>query len=121
MYLTHRVRDRLGRPLRLVELALELNAAMPEQVARRVQDLLNDDATALRGASVLLLGVTYKPDVPDLRETPARPLAARLLELGATVRFHDPYVTKFPVGPRVLRRETDLDTAARDADVVVLL
>ncbi|MGH8964026.1 MAG: nucleotide sugar dehydrogenase, partial [Actinomycetes bacterium] len=59
-YLSHNVRSRLGYPFRFVELAQEINATMPAYVARRAQDILNEDAKAMRGSRVLLLGVTYK-------------------------------------------------------------
>ena len=91
-YLSHNVRTRLGYPFRFVELAQEINASMPAYVARRVQDALNDDGKALRGARVLLLGVTYKADIADQRESPAVPVARRLLEQGAALSFHDPLI-----------------------------
>ncbi len=118
-YLSHRVRARLGYPFRFVELAQEINAGMPDYVVRRIQDLLNDSATALRGATVLLLGVTYKADIADQRESPARPLAARLVASGAQVLWHDPHVPTWDV-PGV-RAAGDLDQALARADVTVLL
>jgi len=112
----------LRYPFRFVELASEINASMPGYVVRRVQDLLNDDGHALRDARVLLLGITYKPDVADERESPAVPLAQRLRALGATVSFHDPLVPVWRIdGEKPLDRVPDLDTALRDADVSVLL
>jgi UDP-N-acetyl-D-glucosamine dehydrogenase len=120
-YLTHRVRSRLGRPLRLVETAHEINTDMPTQVARRVQDLLSADGVTLAGATVLLLGVTYKPDVSDQRETPARPLAEQLRARGATVRIHDPHVATLQLDTGSLTCEPDLAGAVAAADVVVLL
>src|ERR1700754_985091 len=92
-YLSHTVRSKLGYPFRVVELAQEIHAAMPDYVARRIQDMLNDVAKPLRGSRVLLLGVTYKADISDERESPARPIAIRLQSAGADVQFHDPYVT----------------------------
>ena len=94
-YLSHRVRARLGYPFRFVELAQEINATMPGYIARRIQDQLNLDGTPLRGASVLLLGVTYKANIADTRESPAVPLAKTLLAQGALLRFHDPLVKQF--------------------------
>jgi len=119
-YLSYQVRARLGYPFRFVELAQEINAGMPDYVARRVQDLLNEQGKALRGSTVLLLGVTYKPNIADQRESPARPLAARLLAQGADVRFHDPHVDGWSVnGTDVPALE--LDKGLSEADVVVLL
>jgi UDP-N-acetyl-D-glucosamine dehydrogenase len=125
-YLSHEVRARLGYPFRFVELAQEVNAGMPAYVAHRVQDALNDQGKAVRGSTVLLLGITYKADISDQRESPARPLATRLLQLGATVTFHDPHVARWRVaaedGPDdELTCVPDLTDAAAKADIVVLL
>ena len=119
-YLSWTVR-RLGYPFRFVELAQEINDRMPAYVVTRITRALNDRSRAVRGSRVLLLGVTYKADVADARQTPAVPLARRLLELGADVRWHDPFVDGFaPVGMS-LPRATDPVAAAAEADVVVLL
>jgi UDP-N-acetyl-D-glucosamine dehydrogenase len=120
-YLSHRVRSRLGYPFRFVELAQEINATMPSYVARRIQDQLNLDGTSLRGASVLLLGVTYKPNIADTRESPALPLAKTLLSQGAILRFHDPLVKQFLVDDYDVPRVDDLFESLRDADICVLL
>ena len=89
-YLSHRVQQQLGHPFRFVELAQEINASMPNYVAQRAQNLLNEDRLAMNGATILLLGVTYKPDIADERESPATPLAKRLMSLGAKVSFPRP-------------------------------
>lgn len=120
-YLSYRVRSRLGYPFRFVELAQEINSTMPAYVARRAQDLLNDAGRAIKGSRVLLLGVTYKPDIADQRESPAVPLAKQLTTLGADVRFHDPAVEQWRVDGRVLEREADLDASVADADLVILV
>jgi len=120
-YLSHRVRARLGYPFRFVELAQEINATMPSYIARRIQDQLNLDGTPLRGASVLLLGVTYKPNIADTRESPAVPLAKTLLAQGAILRFHDPLVKQFSVSDYDVPRVDDLFESLRDADISVLL
>ena len=124
-YLSHNVRSRLGYSFRFVELAQEINAAMPAYVLRRVQDILNEDGKALRGSKVLLLGVTYKADIADQRESPAVPLARRLLEQGARVRFHDPLIGRWDeLGDELGEAATsvpDLHAAVADADLVVLL
>jgi len=120
-YLSHRVRARLGYPFRFVELAQEINAAMPGYVARRIQDQLNLDGKPLRGSTVLLLGVTYKPDIADTRESPAIPLAKSLLQQGAVVQFHDPLVKQFMVNNFDLPRVDDVDHSLAAADIGVLL
>ena len=120
-YLSHSVQARLGYPFRFVELAQEINASMPNYVARRAQDILNSVGKAVNGATVLLLGVTYKPNIADLRESPAVPLAKRLEELGATVQFHDPHVTTWHAHGHSVGRVPDLDDALRTADLTILL
>jgi UDP-N-acetyl-D-glucosamine dehydrogenase len=120
-YLSHRVRTRLGYPFRFVELAQEVNAAMPSYIAQRIQDQLNRDGKPLQGSSVLLLGVTYKPNIADTRESPAVPLAETLLEFGASVRFHDPLVKQFSVSGRDLQRVDHVEEALEEADISVLL
>ena len=120
-YLSHNVRSKLGYPFRFVELAQEINATMPAYVARRAQNLLNADGQAVRGASVLLLGVTYKPDIADQRESPAIALAQHLTSLGATVGYHDPYVPRWRVNGAEIARTDDVDGAAAAADLVILV
>jgi nucleotide sugar dehydrogenase len=120
-YLSHRVQTKLGYAFRFVELAQEINNGMPGYVVHRVQDLLNDRGLALRGAKILLLGVTYKPNIADQRESPAVPVARTLLGKGAKVSFHDPYVPTWTALQPELECVPDLDAALAEADVVVLL
>lgn len=120
-YLSYTVRAKLGYPFRFVELAQEINHSMPAYVVSRVQDLLNDRAIALRGAKVLLVGVTYKADIADERESPAVPLAQQLLAGGAVVSYHDPYVPSWTPGEHTLTSEPDAVVAAGGADLVVLV
>jgi nucleotide sugar dehydrogenase len=120
-YLSHNVRAKLGYPFRFVELAQEINATMPAYVARRAQNILNEAGKATNGASVLMLGVTYKPNIADQRESPATPLAQRLNALGAKLTFHDPYVTQWNVPGIDVLRADDLDSAVADADLVILV
>ena len=119
-YLSHRVRSELGYSFRFVELAQEINATMPVYVARRVQDLLNQQQKALSGSRVLLLGVTYKADIADTRESPATSIASELMRLGADVRFHDPHVPTWTVEGRTVTKD-DIEDGVPRADVCVLL
>jgi len=119
-YLGHRVKTQLGYAFRFVELAQEVNAGMPAYVAQRAQDVLNSDRIAMNGADVLLLGVTYKADIADQRESPALAVAAALNARGATVSYHDPYVASW-AAPGTTPVTGDLLDAARAADIVVLL
>ena len=120
-YLSHNVRAKLGYPFRFVELAQEINATMPDYVARRAQNMLNDDDRAIKSATVLLLGVTYKPDIADQRESPAVAVARRLRSLGATVLYHDPHVSTWDLGDETLTCVDDLDTALQASDLTVVL
>ena len=119
-YLSYKVRT-LGYPFRFVELAQEINSRMPGYVTDRAAELLNRHAKAVNGAKVLLLGVTYKRDIADQRESPARPLARKLLARGARLSYHDPYVPSWLIDGRSIPLADDLDAALADADLVILL
>ncbi len=119
-YLSHNVRAKLGYPFRFVELAQEINATMPAYVARRAQNILNDAGLSINGADVLLLGVTYKANIADERESPATPLARHLSGLGAKISYHDPFARLWQPGVDVLRVD-DLAAAVAAADLVVLV
>jgi UDP-N-acetyl-D-glucosamine dehydrogenase len=120
-YLSFKVRSTLGRPFQFVELAQSINLQMPAYVVERLTDLLNDEGKALRGSTILLLGVTYKPNIADQRESPATPLAQLLLAKGAELVFHDPHVQTWTPGGVAVTRADDLDEALRTSDVSVLL
>jgi UDP-N-acetyl-D-glucosamine dehydrogenase len=119
-YLSYKVRT-LGYPFRFVELAQEINGRMPGYVTERAADLLNRNAQPVNGARVLLLGVTYKRDIADQRESPARPIARKLRSRGAAVAFHDPHVAQWQVDEVTVPRADDLDAAVAAADLVILL
>ena len=119
-YLSWIVRS-LGYRFRFVELAQEVSERMPAYVAKRVQDALNAQRKAVNGSAIVLVGVTYKPNISDQRETPARPLAQLLLAMGADVRYVDPHVARFEVGGHDLEKVEDFHGEMRDADLVVLL
>lgn len=116
--------DRAGRggsPLRMVELAQQVNSRMPRYVVQRAAALLNEHGKSARGARVLLLGVTYKPDLADQQGAPAREIAIRLMELGAAVSYNDPHVPSWNVLDRPVPRADSLYEAAADADLTILL
>ncbi|NYG58567.1 nucleotide sugar dehydrogenase [Nocardioides daedukensis] len=119
-YLSHNVRTKLGYPFRFVELAQEINSTMPTYVAHRAQNLLNDAGKAINGSRVLILGVTYKPNIADQRESPAVPLAQALGQLGAIITYHDPRVENWNAGVETTR-VTDLDSGIAEADLVMLV
>lgn len=90
-YLTWKARE-VGYPTRFIELAGEVNRTMPEFVVQRTTLALNEHGKAVKGSRILLLGLAYKPDVDDVRESPSFELIQKLEHLGATVDYNDPYV-----------------------------
>ncbi|MFE3580346.1 nucleotide sugar dehydrogenase [Streptomyces vinaceus] len=120
-YLSWRVQRELGQSFRFVELANDINSHMPEYVARRVMDALNTKRRSVNGSKVLLLGLAYKKNTGDARESPAVRVSQLLLDMGARVRAADPHVVEgLKVDSRLVRVEpTRKELAA--ADVVVLL
>lgn len=120
-YLSFQVKKTLGYQFQFVELAQEINNSMPAYVAGRIADLLNDDGKALNGAKILILGVTYKPDIADQRESPAIPVAEVLASKKADIRFHDPLVEEWHLDSGTLTCVPNLDSAMEEADIVVLL
>lgn len=120
-YLSHRVKTHLGQPFRFVELAQEINDSMPAYVARRAQELLNHEGKPVKGARILLLGVTYKADIADQRKSPAKDVALALENLGADLSFHDPYVAKWAVNGRTHQSCDNLEDALSSKDLIILL
>jgi UDP-N-acetyl-D-glucosamine dehydrogenase len=92
-YLSWKARQH-GFDSRFIGLAEEVNSRMPEHVVQLVADGLNDERKAMKGSSVLLLGVAYKKDVNDVRESPALSIIDRLRAKGANVSYHDPFVVE---------------------------
>ncbi|MEM7244254.1 MAG: nucleotide sugar dehydrogenase, partial [Acidobacteriota bacterium] len=118
-YLAWKLRS-LDFTARFIELADAINSRMPEHVLAVVSDALNDRSRPLRGSKVLVLGVTYKPDVADVRESPALALLDLLNRKGAAVEYHDPLVPEVVVGDRHLRSTELSDEALRGAEVVLI-
>jgi len=92
-YLTWKARE-YGFPTRFIELAGEINTSMPHFVVDKVMDVLNDKGKSLKGSRILILGLAYKKDVDDVRESPSLELIEILRDKGAKVDYNDPYVTK---------------------------
>jgi len=120
-YLSYEVRRRLGEPFRFVELAEEINRGMPAYVVERIRRGLAARGRDLTAATVLLLGVTYKPDISDQRESPAIEVAGLLKAAGAVVTFHDPWVSTWHLDGQPIERVGDLNAAVTEADATVLL
>ena len=98
-YLTW-VAQRIGRPTKFIELAGQINTDMPRYVVQRTMLALNAVGKPMRDAKIVVLGLAYKPDVDDIRESPAIPLIEQLRELGADVRYSDPHVATRPQDAR---------------------
>jgi UDP-N-acetyl-D-glucosamine dehydrogenase len=119
-YLSWRVRRRLGHSFRFVELANDVNDHMPDYVVKRLMVALNRRRLPLNGSRVLVLGLAYKKNSSDDRESPATVLTERLLGLGAIVHAADPHVVEGHVDARVVRVDvTAAEVAAADAVVVL--
>ena len=119
-YLSYKVR-RLGYPFRFVELAQEVNERMPVYVVSRISRALNRAKQSVNGSRILLLGVAYKADIADDRETPALPIARRLRELGAELVYADPHVARWSVDGVAVERTDDPVRAASEANLTVVL
>ncbi len=119
-YLSWKMKS-LNFPARFIELATEINSGMPTHVVRRVGDILNEDRLAVNGARVLLLGVAYKPNVSDVRESPAIEVADQLVAKGAVVEYHDPHVAEFALDGHTLKSVELTDEKLDTADLVLIL
>ncbi len=119
-YLSWRVRRALGRSFRFVELANDVNDHMPDYVVRRIMVALNRRHQTVNGSRILLLGLSYKRNTGDARQSPALVVAQRLLELGAEVRAADPHVVEQHVDTRIVRVDASPEELAA-ADAVVIL
>ena len=119
-YLSWKMKS-LNFPARFIDLATDINSRMPEHVAERVGDLLNQRSLAVNGARVLILGVAYKRDVSDMRESPARDVISLLARKGARISYHDPHVKDLDVDG-VSYENVDLSNEIlAGADLVVIL
>ena len=122
-YLTWKARE-VGKPTRFIELAGEINTGMPHYVVERVAEALNEDGKSIKGSKVLVVGLAYKPNVDDVRETPAAEILELLGERGAELSYHDPHV---PVFPRMRRYRMEMrsveltPTALAEADCVLVV
>jgi UDP-N-acetyl-D-glucosamine dehydrogenase len=105
---------------RFIELASEINTNMPRYVVTRILEALNERGQVLKGAHCLVLGVAYKPDIDDIRESPGLDVIGLLQMKGATVEYHDPYIPTLKTHEGAeMRSVSDLMAAVRAADVVV--
>ncbi|MGH9459199.1 MAG: nucleotide sugar dehydrogenase [Thermoanaerobaculia bacterium] len=124
-YLTWKARE-AGSTTRFIELAGEINVHMPEVVVEKIMMALNERAKPVNGAKILVLGLAYKKNIGDPRESPAFEILDKLLDLGASVNFHDPHI---PVAPSMRRHPefaglpslelTKENVAEQDAVVII--
>ena len=113
-YLTWKARE-FGLHTRFIELAGEVNSAMPDYVVSKLTAALNERRKAVKGSRVLVLGIAYKKNVDDMRESPSVMIMEKLRDLGAEVAYSDPHI---PVFPRMREHHFDLRSVALDPDVV---
>jgi len=120
LYLSWKMRS-LNYTAKFIDLASEINTNMPRFVLTKVQDALNDHEKSLKGSDVLVLGVAYKPDIDDLRESPAIDVIRLLEQKGAHVSYHDPYIEKINEEGWEIRSVPELMPAVKKADCVVIV
>jgi len=120
LYLSWKLKT-LNYTARFIELASEINTNMPRYVVERAQEVLNDLGLALNGSKILVLGAAYKPDVDDMRESPALDVIGLLLEMKAKVDYHDPYVPNIATDDWKLESVADLNKAAKEADLLIVI
>lgn len=118
-YLSWKLRT-LGYTARFIELATEINTAMPKHWVHCIQDCLNEKGKALRGSKILVIGVAYKKNVGDLRESPALDILKLLKDKGAEISYHDSYVSAFTLDELEMVSVEDLDSALESADCVLI-
>jgi UDP-N-acetyl-D-glucosamine dehydrogenase len=120
-YLAWQVRRDAGHQFRILEQAQDINAQMPAYVATRIADVLNEHGRAVNGAKVFVLGVAYKPDVGDPRESPAVKVMTALHNRGARIAFHDPFIESVPLNGSTMTRSDMHQRSLSTADCVAIL
>ena len=119
-YLQWKMRN-LDFRTRFIDLGNEVNRGMPDYVVQRADDVLNDIGRSMRGSRILLVGVAYKPNIGDVRESPAIEVADRLLSRGALVRYADPHVASLPVRGGSTLQAVELTAAELEASDLVVI
>ncbi len=120
LYLSWKMRT-LNYNARFIELASEINTNMPRYVVSRIQDALNRYKKPLNGSKILILGVSYKPNINDMRESPALDIIHLLREKGAIVSYNDPYVPEIEIEGVQMFSEKELSTFLEKADLVAII
>ena len=120
LYLSWKLRT-LNYKTRFIDLASEINTDMPRFVVTRIQDALNERSKPVKGSRVLIMGVAYKPDIDDIRESPALDVIGLLREKGAIVSYHDPFIDHIKHEDWEMISSEDLDNSVKDADCVAII
>ena len=120
LYLSWKLRG-LQYTARFIELASEINGNMPRYVVSKVQDALNGQSKPLKGSKILVLGVAYKPDIDDVRESPALDVIGLLMQKGAEVSYHDPYIPELKHDGWSLKSVSDVWDEAFRTDCAVII
>ena len=107
-YLSFKTRQ-IGQPVRFVELAQEINNSMPNYVVARISELMNKQEILLKNSKILILGVAYKKDIGDTRESPALDIIESLLEKSVDISYYDPHVDELTVNKISISREENLE------------
>ena len=107
-YLSFKTRQ-IGQPVRFVELAQEINNSMPNYVVARISELMNKKEILLKNSKILILGVAYKKDIGDTRESPALDIIESLLEKSVDISYYDPHVDELTLNKRSIAREENLE------------
>ena len=118
-YLSFKTRQ-IGKPVRFVELAQEINNSMPAYVVSRVNELLNSQDKILRNSKILVLGVAYKRDISDTRESPSLDILELLIEKNAEVSFYDPFVKELDIAGQSINKESSSKNF-NDYDMLLIL
>ncbi|NNL64633.1 MAG: nucleotide sugar dehydrogenase [Myxococcales bacterium] len=119
-YLSWKMKS-LNFSARFIELAIDVNTSMPEHVASKIADLLNEDRLPVNGSRVLILGLAYKPDVGDVRESPAIDVIEALQAKGAKISYHDPHVSEVTIGEHSYKNEDLSDDVLSGCDIAVIV
>ena len=106
---------------RFIELASEINTNMPRFAVTKIQNALNNQCKSVKGSNILILGIAYKPDINDLRESPALDVIHLLVQLGAQVTYYDPYISCINNEGYHLESVVEMLAAAHGADAVVIV
>src|SRR5271157_2378054 len=122
LYLSWKMKE-MNYNARFIELASEINTNMPRYVVSRILDAMNDRGKVLKGSKVLVLGVAYKPDIDDVRESPALDVIALLKKKGAQVSYHDPYIPQIHHEREDWKMDSVKDAmkAVKESDAVVIV